>query len=228
MTPATNSDVISECDHIGPYTTWHPDIVRCKSDHQQMRFGGTNTRTTSIRFQMINYLAWHPDHGYNREQLSMIRDALCPDRTGSGDVIQSVNKVEQGGLALDKITGVPGSPYYGLSSIRFTDRYLHSRVLITSQDDMDAQEKRNREFFSSLSTDSYEVGHRDPRKPLTPDNTVMQPHIINRSHRDNYIFDDHGLPTVPTPEALAAHPDRFYSRDDQRIILEALTRNLES
>lgn len=214
----TDEKLDSILSETSPYQNWHPEILQIAAEHPN--FGYAKTPVTqklinSSSFQLINFMANHPEYGFSRKHLKMIEEKLAKQE--SLDIIQLVNKTDQRGLERFFFSE-NGVVYYSLPRLIFTDRHLQKRLLSVEKNELDSNEKRNREYFRRLSKDDYEVGHKDPRLPLDAENTVMQPSEINRSYKDNYIFDDHGLPFVPTPEKLAENPDKFYSKEDQQLI----------
>lgn len=227
--PITDSELTALLLNQNPYTSWHPEIIKLKEEYPQLKFGSSASASSgSVRFQIINFLAYHPHFAFNRAHLNEIRNVLCKGKEETGDVIQHINKVDQGGLAWDKLT-VKGGPYYGLFSIRFIGKYISSRVDLVDTATKQIETERIRQLFRDLSEGDFEQGHKDPRLPLTVENTIMQPTSINRSHRDDYIFDDNGLPKIPNPEKFAQNPKRFYpSAIDRKLLWESLNKEFKN
>lgn len=223
-----NDELDKILESTKPYTEWHPEITALKKEHPLLQYGQETTRTNTSRFQLINFLAHHQEKAFSGEQIGKINQHL----TGkpSRDPIQAVNKIDQEGLVRGKTFRIGKETYYSLSSIEYTDKHLYKRVV---HDDFGPEEQkagieRGRKYFGELANDDYELGHMDPRKPLTADNSVMQPAIINGAYRDTHIFDKAGLPRVPNPEVFAKNPDKFYKdKEDRRIIYESLKKEFD-
>lgn len=217
--------------NLKPYNVWHPDIINLKQEHPEIGYGSASADYHSARFQMVNFLAFNPRFFFSRTDLDQVQIVIA-SQLGldqlSTDIIQSVNKADQQGLAWDKLI-VKGGPYYGITSVRFTDKRLPNRIAPQDKKSIAKAEARERAYLRDLSVGSYEVGHKDPRVPLIEGNIVLQPSEINRSHKDRYLFDDHGLPRVPNPEKFAKSPASFYeSKEDRRILYEALRVEFEA
>jgi len=179
----------------------------------------------NIQHQMIAIFAENLGIGFTREDIVLIGNKL--GRT-KGDHIQWANKIEQSGLVLDKTDGGAGGKGYGFCELTFTDRYLTTHHDLTTDDGRAASEKRLRLLFKDMSEGKFEKGHKDPRKPLTDDNCVMQPYLINRPYRNRYIFDDNGLPSVPNPIEFVKDPSSYYEdEEDLRFIYEGLKARFE-
>jgi len=177
----------------------------------------------NISHQIIALFAANVGLAFDRSHLTAIGEKL--GRT-SGDSIQWANKIERVGIKLDKTP--EKSPAYGFAALTFSDKYLHSAQDLTTDAGRDASVSRSRRLFESMSKGKFERGHKDPRKPLTDDNLVMQPYEINRSYRDRYIFDDNGLPTVPNPIKFVLDPSSYYEDEaDLRMIYDALKLRFE-
>lgn len=83
-----------------------------------------------------------------------------------------------------------------------------------------------RVYYRSLADGEFERGHRDPRKPLTADNFVWQPHESNATYRDTCIFDGRGLPVIPTLVHMLDALRRYYTEAEMielaRDIIDAV------
>lgn len=137
--------------------------------------------SNKLRHQAICLLALHKGIGFNRSQLTAIFDKLG---IRTNDSIQAVNKLPQLGLNINK-AGTARSPYYGFAELAYNDRYIRTRVDSTTRQERNISETDSRRFFSELSREPYEAGHKDPRLPLSGSNLIMQPVSINRPFRDN-------------------------------------------
>lgn len=208
--------------NVKPYSQWNEGFVQLKNKNEEFKLNLkiSDKLMNSTKFQIRNFLAEHKEYAFSREHLLMIEDKLVKGRK-SADIIQVINKVEQDGLK--KYSFKRGKDtYYSFPEIKFTAKYLAKRKNYTTKEEILADEMRQREYFSDLSKDDYEIGHKDPRLELTVENMVMQPSEINRSYKDNYIFDHNGLPKVPNPEAFVKNPEKFYNGEDLRMIYDAL------
>lgn len=179
----------------------------------------------NIQHQMITIFAQNLGLGFTREDIVLIGNKL--GRT-KGDHIQWANKIEAFGLALDKGRGNGRGKCYGFAGLTFTDRYLTTHHDLTTDEGRVASEKRLRLLFKDMSEGNFEKGHKDPRKPLSDDNLVMQPYLINRPYRNRYIFDDNGLPAAPNPIEFVNDPSSYYKDEaDLRLIYEGLKARFE-
>lgn len=217
---ASDAQVRHMLSRTAPYRQWNKKIVELSDKFADMPYG-KKARVDSVSFQILNFMSYRPHLAFNRGQLEMIQFKLAEKI--SNDVIQVVNKTDQRGLERFYFN-YAGKTYYGLPELTYTDRHLGKRRLLVSNDELASDEDRVRKTFQRFATQEYEIGHRDPRMPLTPENTVMQPAEINRSYRDNYIFDGNGMPKAPNPDKFAEDPTQFYSEDD----LIKLYRSLEA
>lgn len=181
----------------------------------------------NIQHQMIVIFAQNLGLGFTREDIVLIGNKLGKTDKAH-DHIQWANKIEQTGIALDKGRGNGRGKCYGFAELSFTDRYLTTHHDLTTEEGRAASEKRIRLLFKDMSEGSFERGHKDPRKPLTDDNSVMQPYLINRPYRDRYIFDDNGLPMAPNPLEFVKNPSAYYEDEaDLRLIYEGLKARFE-
>jgi hypothetical protein len=195
------------------YSDWHADIRKFINENPDLKFPGKGSNA----YKMVNVLAHYPQFAFTRQDLDKIAQKLGIQ---SDDIIQAVNKTTQWGLKrwskrIKQVT------HYALPTIEFERK--HTRTTYSS---LDSEAKKDaetqaREYFRALAEEpSYELGHKDPRQPLGPDNFVMQPSSINRPHKDKYIFDSNGLPKAINPERLAKNPEQFYSKEDVRLMYE--------
>lgn len=204
-------------------TKWPKEISDFLKKYPDVRFPSAPSKTVA-KHQMLNILFSIKGKGLNREMLERIGRKLG---FHGGDSIQWVNKLEQNGLKLSK-AGSGKNIYYGIVSLQYTDKYLKTKINTTTSKGKEESEKKMRKFFHDLGNDDYEIGHKDPRLPLSDSNMVMQPSEINRSYRDNYIFDKNGLPRVPNPDVFEKDPKKFYpSKEDRRKIFEVLKKEFD-
>lgn len=189
------------------YDKWNPEIVQLRTAHPDINFkDGMNSNSLSFQARaFITDRAWK-DYGFNRAQLVAIMDKLCPDKK-SGDVIQLFNKIDQHGInrfshRLNRVT------YYSCPVIEYSGKNHRARP---SGEEGLYGEAGNREWWKALSKEEFQSGHKDPSKPLTTDNTVMQPATLNRTYRDTYVFDDRGLPVFPTIEEFLTNTSKYVS-----------------
>lgn len=211
-----------------PYTRWNQQLIELKKKNPDLKFNFklTESLVNSTKFQIINFLIENSNKAFSRKHLLIIEEALVQGKK-SGDIIQVINKTDQNGLQrfFFKENGIM---YYSIPELIFTDKFLRKRKKYVSKEEAISDEKRIRGFFKDLSQDDYELGHKDPREPLTIENMVMQPSQINRSYKDNYIFDENGLPKCPNPEKLIKNPEKFYpNKEDRRLIYESLKKEFE-
>lgn len=210
-----------------PYNQWHPSILSLKEKHPELKLNThiSNKLIESPKFQILNFLLTHNDTAFSRHNLLAIESHLVTG-TKSGDIIQVVNKTDQNGLK--RFSFKHGNiTYYSIPEAIFTNKFLQKRKNYISKDEARNDEQRIRSFFTDLAKDDYELGHKDPRLALTLDNMVMQPSQINRSYKDNYIFDENGLPKCPNPERFISNPDKFYNEEDQKLIFLALKHKFD-
>ena len=201
------------------YDKWNQDIVQLRNKYPDINFkDGKNSKTLSFQASaFITDRKWK-EYGFNREQLFVIMGTLCPDKK-SGDVIQLFNKIDQHGIKrfsckLNRVT------YYSCPVIEYSGKNHRARP---SGEEGLYGEAGNREWLRHLSKEEFQSGHKDPSKPLTPENTVMQPATLNRTYRDKYIFDDRGMPFFPTMQEFIANTSKYV---DSEIKLELMTMHL--
>ena len=188
-------------------------------------------------------LAAHPEYCFRRADLSAICTALlswhqaaAPETTiAKGgkipvDVIQVVNKSGQWGLAHQSFTleEHPKSVrFYGLRS-PFT--YLSSARELNTLHRLDPADREagvaaakayHQETFLDVPADKWDQGHANPNDTGA---TIWQPGSYQRSRRDRFIFDEHGLPLAPTVSELTSNVNKYYSREEQKDLLAKLIK----
>lgn len=197
------------------YDKWNQDVVQLRNEHPDINFkDGRNTKTLSFQARaFITDRAWK-DYGFNREQLFVIMGALVPDKK-SGDVIQLFNKIDQHGIKrfVCKINRVT---YYSCPTLEYSGKNHRAR---SSGEEGLYGEAGNREWWKELSKEEFQSGHKDPSKPLTPENTVMQPATLNRTYRDTYIFDDRGLPLFPTMTEFMNNTNKYVESNVSKEVM---------
>jgi hypothetical protein len=138
-----------------------------------------------------------------------------------------VNKTDQHGLQRF-VFNWAGATWYCLPTIRFdSSRVTARKATFTGRTD---KETAMREYYRLLSLeDSYEAGHRDPNKPASDDNIVMQPASLNGGWRDRYKLDEHGFPCAHNTEFLKKEPAsllKTYSKEELISLGESVMRAL--
>lgn len=197
------------------YDKWNQEIVQLRIKNPDINFkDGANSNSLSFQARaFITDRAWK-DYGFNRAQLVVIMDKLCPDKK-SGDVIQLFNKIDQHGInrfshRLNRVT------YYACPTIEYSGKNHRARP---SGEEGLYGEAGNREWWKALSKEEFQSGHKDPSKPLTTENTVMQPATLNRTYRDTYVFDDRGLPVFPTVGEFVTNTSKYVNNKVQMEIM---------
>lgn len=216
--PASEQDLDKIISSLNPYSDWHPEIKKLRKKHPgHVKYGGAvNSKTVeSYGFQMVNFLAYHKNHAFCREDLRRVAEVLIPGKKSS-DIIQSVNKMQQKGLR-QRHFDLEGTRYYHLNKIEFDKSKTAARVSSLSKRHVANAEKISRRVYKDYSEGKFEIGHKDPRKPLTPENAALQPAPINRAYRDNFLVDDNGLPTIPNPDKFEENPHRFLKDKEDRL-----------
>lgn len=91
----TQSALDDELSDAEPYKKWHHAISELHDKHADMQYGKLSASVSSGSFQLINWLASHPQYAYDRDSLEAVAAKLG---VHSRDVIQLVNKTDQRGL----------------------------------------------------------------------------------------------------------------------------------
>ena len=216
------------CATLAPYTSWNSNLIALKKENPSFQYGG-KANINSFSFQGVNFItddAYNQYH-YNRTQLIEILKVLLPGKSSS-DVIQIFNKTDQKGLARD-FFAYKGVTYYGCRKPTFTNEHLIKRATPINFGAAEQNEstKAGKARLQKWRDGKWEVGHRDPRKPLTPENSVMQPQEINRTAKGNRIFEADGITSNPTPNYLVNNFTNIYpDKEDQIFIATELQKIL--
>lgn len=144
----------------------------------------------------------------------------------SKDVIQAINKTDQWGLKSEKIK----RKYYAIPfPFVFVDIHIKKRKLpkLENRDDRINFIKEYIIYnYINIPNDKWEIGHMDPNNPnITEENLVYQPPIQGK-FRDRFKFDNIGLIKYPTPQELENNFDKYYSIEEQKVMLEILLKRL--
>lgn len=216
IVPLSEQEFVNILKKIEPSKEWPTEIKEILKEHPEIKLRDIPGK--SMRNQVICIFASNQGVGFNRGHLQRIGEKLG---VTTGDAIQWANKINRVGINIHK-AGTLRERFYGFERIEFIDKYLRSNEDLSTDLGRKKSEERIRKLFADYSSQSFERGHKDPRKPLEDNNLVMQPYEINRSYRDKYIFDDNGMPKVPNPEQLVRNPLIFYDREDLKYIYEGL------
>lgn len=214
--PCDDAVLDAQLKNAQSYGKWLDAFVELAKKHTDVSFYGTMPkRTDTARFQLANFLADHPDTAYSRSQLDRIQRVLlgASGRIAT-DVIQAVNKSDQNGLARASFKW-DGLVWYCLPFVEYDGNRIATRGKVSKADANQSGDATMRAYYQSLADGKFEQGHRDPRKPLTAENFVWQPHEINATYRDTRIFDGRGLPVVPTPAHMLDVLKKYYTREER-------------
>lgn len=228
--PCSDDLLMNQLNNTSSYDDWLDDFKKQKSVTPDFGYGGTVTERIrrTARFQILNFLYAHRGYAYSRIQLDKIQKVLCDSEKLSTDVIQSVNKTDQNGMARFAFTW-SGKQWYCIPVIAFTDEKMNIRHT-NIDSDIDAATATQRRKFFAWANGQFERGHKDPRKPLNDSNLVMQPADINGSRRDRYIFDDDGLPYAHNPVFCLRNPNElikmYPNADDRKDMIRAFLNTL--
>jgi hypothetical protein len=164
----------------------------------------------------------HEDFLFTRAMLSAFIDKIGFQ---SSDVIQLVNKTDQWGL----LHKTYARKYYCIPR-PFTYISIHVDKRRKFGSSLDANERNKRihctkeylqKFYIDVPNEEWDIGHIDPFT-CSDGNIVMQP-PIQRSFRDRFKFDLHGLRLCPTIDELSSNPSKYYSDrelDALRVFLD--------
>lgn len=206
----------------GPFTEHHPELLRLKRKNEDLVI--TPGKLVSMRAQALTLLAWFPQIGFTREDLAAFLEHIG---RSSSDPIQTVNKAGQIGLHID-VHRDGRDVFYNLPHPLRMDR-SRLRVKLTSQIATDQTARRRsieasrayHQRFIDTPDANWDMGHADAS--ARDGRLVMQPAWYQRSRRDRFKFDDDGLVLCPSVDELASNASRYYSEEEQRALLAALT-----
>ena len=224
VVPVDEATLDAQLSGLRPYSKWHPSIDALHKSNPEMKYGkgGANDDQNTPTFQLINFLAWHPNNAYSRADLIRIQDKLVPDVSRhSQDIIQCVNKIDQKGLMQFPFR-LNGTKYYALPVIRVDYKRVATRQIVKRASDNKAIETQRQRYLDYANGD-FQAGHIDPAKPLTPENTVYQPAEINKTIKDKYVCDPvTGLPHHISADYLKDHWNDYYSSREMVMLLHSL------
>lgn len=227
--PVGQADMDRILAGLRAYDEWHPDLKgfqdRITAEGFSSPYGRDDASLSkSVSHQLVNFLAHHRGLAFTRAQLLAVETVMVGDKATlkrSGDVIQTVNKMNQQGLK--QFNGsLDGQYRYGLTGIELDLTKIAARRDSTTGKRRAVSEANSRAMYREMATGPFEKGHRNPDEPLTDDNCVMQPRYINRTFKNTYKFDHRGLPLVPTVDHLIGNMKVFYSDAEWARIREAI------
>lgn len=231
--PAGQADMDHILADLHAYDEWHPDLKGFQEQVTAEGFSSPYGRDDAslskrVSHQLVNFLAHHQGLAFTRAQLLAVESVMVGDKPTlkrSGDVIQTVNKMNQQGLK--QFNGpVDGQFRYGLTGIALDLSKVAARRDSTTGKRRSVSEANGRAMYREMATGPFEKGHRNPDEPLTDENCVMQPRYINRTFKNTYKFDHRGLPLVPTAEHLTGNMGTFFSKAEWARIREAIDAHL--
>ena len=141
------------------------------------------------------------------------------------DAIQTVNKCEQWGLKRSPIKGQYCIPfpfeYFPLNVMK-----RKKNIISGNKDDIvNATKEFIKVHYLEVPNNLWQVGHKDAYSTdNTEKNLVYQPPIQGK-YRDKYKFDDLGLTKFPSGKELCSNISKYYSKEEQELILQTLLAN---
>lgn len=146
------------------------------------------------------------------------------------DAIQTVNKCEQWGLKRASIKGKYAIPYpFVYYPVNLMKR---ANTLICGNRDeiINATKEFIKVNYLEVPNHLWQVGHINPHSEDNSEaNLIYQPPIQGK-YRDKYKFDKLGLTKYPTGKELCVNMSKYYSDDEQKLMLETLMQkfNIQS
>lgn len=217
------------------YDSWHPSVLAFQAEHPRLN---PPSSPRSWEVQMVNLLAAHPRIAFSRDDLVAVKAALMvvyrrlpddapkPTQT-AGDPIQHVNKSGQWGLQHQQVR-IGGVPHYTLRTpytFLPAARKLRGRPPARTDEEVRANQREDtlawlQQNFFDVPVEQWEAGHASPGGSQI----VYQPAPYQGAVRNRFKFDQYGLKTCPTVEELERAIDKYYTEEEQRIILAHLER----
>ena len=124
---------------------------------------------------------------------------------------------------IPQLTGKPGDHYKLCAPFIYKPaaRKLQESALIDPADrdgKIASLKAYHQQEWIDVPNDEWDQGHRSP-DDTNP--SVLQPRSYQRSRRDRFKFDEHGLVVCPTAEEVASNPGKYYSEDEMAKLAKA-------
>jgi hypothetical protein len=184
-------------------------------------------KINSIKGQVVALMT-HPDNRNKFIDRNSLEKFNKINNLNSKDIIQAINKTEQWGLKSETIR----KKYYTIPfPFLYIDIHIKKRKLpkLENKDEnINFIKEYLKHNYIDVPNDKWEIGHKDPNDPdISEEKLVYQPPIQGK-FRDRFKFDDFGLIKFPTPQELEKNFDKYYSKDEQKIILNILSEKINN
>jgi hypothetical protein len=216
-----NDSQIIDVSNVSKFTTYEQDFIIFCEDNAI-----TTPNINTLKGQVIALLTKKENRNkyIDREKLDSFLKSI---NMFSADSIQIVNKTDQWGLKHQTVD----RKWYNIPyPFEFIDIHIKKRKISFQVLDRDSKIDFIKEYikFNYLDVPNYkwEIGHKDPNKPTSDDNLVLQPPIQGK-FRDRFKFDDIGLIKYPTPQELDRNPFLYYSQEEWIKIIENYKKRLD-
>lgn len=211
----------------GIYAANHPHLEALKKKHPEITLP---VQPHTVKFQIVNLLVAHRDFGFTREDLEAFNVAIH-QRSGelvriSQDVVQAARHTEQWGVERIGNVTVDGERVYLLhDTLRFYPLYRKTEQEAQNMDRAEAiaHQKRRAQRIIDTPDDQWDIAHTRPGGTAV----TVQPNWMNRSSRDEWMYDQNGDRLFPTAQTVVRKMLRHYTDEELAAVSAALVDELQ-